>query len=267
MKLWIQFCVLAVAVNAHAVPEFIPLQEFSQGQSLAGASQINDSLFSNPAGAAFTKVYSVDGTFAPPKTFAVSVLDTKTSGIGGGLAYFRKKIGDFEKPLQGARLNFSGQISEELGLGIGGKALWGPNLIGGDDKLNDLDLGVLTSLGFVQLGLTLRNMLGGNEAMDLPRELSFGGRIGWENTLYLSVATLARLDNMSPYQYGIGAEYVSPWYFAIKGGFRTQPQRQLSFWSGGLSFVSPRLSLHYGVEFPQALGARTEHQVGATLLF
>jgi hypothetical protein len=77
---------LSIAVfNLYANSEYIPIQERSQGQSLTGSSLLNDSIFSNPASSSFTYVYSMEANYALPRSFAASILDTKTSFMGGGL--------------------------------------------------------------------------------------------------------------------------------------------------------------------------------------
>ena len=72
---------------------------------------------------------------------------------------------------------------------------------------------------------------------------------------------------MRPLQYGFGAEYLSPYMFAIKGGFRTRPVDQKSYWGAGFSVVSQRVSLHYGMEIENRGGSSIEHSVGTTVLF
>ncbi len=56
--------------------------------------------------AAFAQVYSVEGIYAMPRSFGVSVLDTKTSGMGAGLGYFRTADRN-QVMTQGARLALS----------------------------------------------------------------------------------------------------------------------------------------------------------------
>src|SRR5688572_26841971 len=103
-KRWVGVICFLSAGSALAAPEFVPLQGKAQGHSLTGASQLNDSLYTNPAASAFTQVYAIDGTFQMPRTFAVSILDTKTSGMGGALGYLRKTPIEGGEPLQGVRL-------------------------------------------------------------------------------------------------------------------------------------------------------------------
>ncbi|NDG27879.1 MAG: DUF115 domain-containing protein, partial [Proteobacteria bacterium] len=56
--------------------DFVPLRERAQGHSLTGAIQTNDSIYSNPAAGIFATTYSVEGTFAFPKSFSIcSVAD------------------------------------------------------------------------------------------------------------------------------------------------------------------------------------------------
>jgi len=247
--------------------EFIPLQQRAQGRSLTGAALMNDSLFSNPAASAFTRVYSVDGTFLSPKHFSVSVLDTKTAALGGALGYYRLSRPGIEAPLQGARLGVSTRVSENFGIGFTGKMAWGPDLAGTAARYTDFDWGLTGQFGFIAFGVSMANTLGGSAPMGEKREYAVGARVNWEETVYFSASMDGEVENLRPVQYGVGAEYVSPYYFSIKGGWRIRPLENLSYWSTGVSILSPKLSLHYALEIPNRPGASLEHSVGTTFLF
>ncbi len=278
MKSLLSLALFFGVFSVYAAQDFVPLQERAQGQALAGSAQLNDSLYSNPAASSFLNVYSIEGSLSLPKTFSVSVLDTKTSSLGGALGYFKRETeknyyepgvnsNSTQKYIQGAKMSLMGRISNNIGIGISGKSIWGPNVQGKLDRLHDADLGVIFNGVFFQAGASLRNVFGGKELMKFSREYSLGGRITYDQILSLSVATQSKLNVATPYQYGVGVEYVSPYYFAIRGGYRALMQDQESFWSFGASFVSPRLSLHYAMEIPNQPNAFSEHTVGTTLLF
>jgi hypothetical protein len=267
MKIWMAVWGIVSTLAYGGSTEFIPLQQRAQGHSLTGASLLNDSIFANPASSAFTNAYAVDGSFLTPKNFAVSILDTKTSGMGGALAYFRMNRPGIENVVQGAKIGMSGRVSENFGFGVMGKTVWGPDLAGTNAKYTDLDLGVVAQFEVFQLGLSMQNVLGGNPAMGEAREYSFGTRLNWEQTVFFSAAMNGGIQNFQPQQFGFGAEYVSPYYFSLKGGYRFRPQEQKSYWSAGLSILSPRMSIHYAVELPNVVGAVPEHSVGTTFLF
>ncbi len=247
--------------------EFVPLQQRAQGQSLAGASLLNDSLFSNPASSAFTNVYSIDGTFLSPRVFSVSVLDTKTSAVGGAIGYYRVARPGFDQPIQGAKLGMSSRLGQNIGIGLVGKTIWGPGIAGDTQRYTDLDIGLMAKFDFVQLGLHLNNTVGGNAAMGEAREYAFGVRAHWEETMFFSASVTGETASFRPLQYGFGAEYVSPYYFSLKGGYRMRPVAQTSFWSGGVSILSPKVSIHYAIEVEARSGGTTEHSVGTTFLF
>ena len=253
---------LLVAFQAYAAVDYVPLQEKSQGQSLTGGNVLNDSLFSNPAGSTFTQVYSLDASMQGLNHFAVSVLDTKTEGVGGGLAYFRRGLEGART--QGGRLNLATRISDVMGVGASGKYVVGPDSAGNEAKLTDVDLGLLANFQQLVMGLTLRNAMGGNDSMDLKRELALGARFNYKNQLFFS-ATAISTRGINPNQVGFGMEFVSPYYFALKGGYFFLPKTPFQSWTAGLSFISPKLSLHYAVEFKNLLRGM-EHQVGMTLL-
>lgn len=273
------FSILALSAATCASPlfaaaEFVPLQQLAEGQSLTGSNLLNDSLYVNPAASAFTNVYSIDGTYELSKRYAVSVLDTKNGTVDGALGYFRTPVADpngnnYGESLQGVKGALSGRLSSSLAIGIAGKALWGPRASSGQhDKLNDGDIGVLANLGIVQLGATVYNVLGGNLELDKHqgREYSIGGRIGYQDLIFLSVATTSSTKTTAPYQYGIGAEYVSPYYFSLKGGYRILTDDHLSYWSAGVGINSPRVSVSYGVQFPQSNSESIEHVLGVMIL-
>lgn len=248
--------------------DFVPLRERAQGHSLTGAIQTNDSVYSNPAGSTFGTTYSVDGTFAFPKSFSTSIVDTRTSSVGGGIGYFREQNPASSLTMQGLRLSLGSKVTENLGIALAGKAIWGgtnPN-----SSFKDVDAGALWNLGTLTAGIVLRNFFGGREEFSQKRELSVGARMGYSDTVYFSASAHSQLNRFAPYEYGFGAEYISPWYFSLMGGYRFQRQpsgKNPSYWSTGLSFLSPRLSVHYAVEFPQQPNEESSHLLGATMLF
>lgn len=260
---------LTLANSAWAASEFVPIQERAQGQSLAGGSLLNDSLYSNPAASAFVQVYSIEGTYLPPRDFAVSVLDSQTSQITGAFGYFRQKKDENSAAFQGLKLALAGKISEMFAIGLAGKSLWGPDFTtGADASVKDMDLGLLANVGVFQIGLTTRNLLGGNEAFDLQREVVLGGRFGYEKMFFLSTALTTRTASvMSPYQLGVGAEYVSPYFFGLRAGYRQRFDTGETFWSAGASFLAPKLLVHYAVQFATETSDTMEHTVAAALLF
>ena len=268
MKKSLLLGVLILAQTAQAgSTEFVPLQERAQGRSLAGSTLLNDSLFANPAAAALTQVYAIDATALSTKDFAISILDTKTSSLGGGIAYYRMSRAGTDKAIQGAKLGVTSRLGQNFGVGLVGKMLWGPDLDGTNTRNTDLDFGVTSQFDFLQFGLSIHNLLGGHLPMGEVREYSLGGRIGWEQTLFFSAAVSGTVSGLDPQELGFGAEYVSPYQFALKGGFRTRPAESASYWSTGVSILSPKLSLHYALEIPNQGTGGLEHTFGTTVLF
>lgn len=254
-----------LCTQARAISEYVPIQEKAQGHSLGGATLINDSLYSNPAGSGFTNIYSIEGTYGVNQSMAVSVVDTRTSSIGGGLGYFRTNLPYSDTQMQGVRVGLSTRASGSLALGASGKFVWGPGVDGESSRQNDVDLGALYNLGTVQLGYTVRNTFGGNVNFEQQREWIAGARFNYEDVVFFSASAIAPFSNFNPYQYGIGMEYVSPFYFALKGGYRFQPANGFSAWSLGGSMLAPKISFHYAIEFLPAGDRGTEHTLSAAL--
>ncbi|MBI3294707.1 MAG: hypothetical protein HYZ71_08245 [Deltaproteobacteria bacterium] len=257
--------VVALSLSAQmacALPEFIPLQERAQGHSLVGAAQFNESVYSNPAAAAFTPVYSVEGSMMQG-TLAASIVDTKTSYIGGTIGYVREDD-PVTGPMQSIRLGVSRKINDVLAFGVMGKTIWTNTA-----RLNDADVGILARLSPVELGFVTRNITGGNlDVANQQREVAYGGRIGFKDSFFISASATALAGQaLSPYEYGLGTEFISPYYFSVKGGYRVETVSHLTHWSAGASFISPRISAHYAVEFADNSGTIAAHQVGLSLLF
>ena len=251
---------------AFGAADYVTLQERAQGQSISGGNVLNDSLFNNPAGSTFTNVYALEANLRTLKNFSASILDTTSQQLTGGLAYFRRELTPGNPLLtQGGRVNLATRVSDALGMGVTGKYIDGYE---SDTlkhmNLTEIDLGALANFNFMQVGLHVRNLFGGLESMDLPRELVLATRFVYKNQLFFSASTVAQYG-IRPKQVGVGMEYVSPYYFALKGGYYFLPSTRMQSWTAGLSFISPKLSLHYAVEFPN-LGREMLHQIGLTLL-
>jgi len=249
--------------------DFVPLKERAQGHSLAGALQGNESVYSNPAGTLFSETYTVDGTFAFPKSFSASIVDTRTNSIGGGIGYFKEQGLEPTSLSQGIRLTGGSRISQNWAMGIAGKAIWGKRE-GQEISYKDADAGLLWNGEIVTAGLVLRNVFGGKSSFGQEREISAGARVGYSQTFYLSGSAHSKFEKIVPYEYGFGVEYISPWHFSLMGGYRFQVGTKAenpSYWSTGISFLSPRLSLHYAVEFPQLSDEETAHLLGLSMAF
>lgn len=253
------FLVLFTSGVQGAGTSVVPIHELALGQSMVGGHLLNDSIFTNPASAVFTNVYSVDGTYYGGGGFSTSVLDTKTSTIGGGAGFYRLNGNTPGKYNQGFRLAMMGKITPNIGWGLAGKILWGENTAGLEKNLKDVDLGVLFDYSFVQFGATVRNVFGGDpNYLGQDRAFGLGARINYDQVLFLSVASFSRFETAVPYQLSVGAEYVSPYYFSLRSGFRALLDEQRSFWSAGLGVASGKFGIHYALEMPNQPGD-TQH--------
>ncbi len=247
--------------------EIVPIAEKAMGQSLAGADLNNDSLYSNPAGSAFSELYSIEGSYYGSGAFSASILDTQTSSLGGGIGYYRFPVKGTDNLNQGMKISVLGRITESLGWGVAGKLLWGTDESNQKQNLKDLDVGVIYSVPTVQFGGFFRNILGGRPGyLNQDREVVVGGRINYEQTLFLSVAANTKLEGFNPYQIGVGAEYLSPYNFLLRVGFRALLDESLSFWSAGVGVDSGRMGIHYALEIPNQGSAPLEHMLSINLM-
>lgn len=260
------FSLLGVASIGQASSEYIPVHEKALGQSLAGSASINDSLYSNPAASAFTQVYSLEASLLMPRTFSASVVDTRTSQLGGGLGYFRVQEPGSENVAQGVKLGLTTQLSNVVSIGLAGKALWGHGPSGVSGSLKDVDLGFFSRMQPVTLGVTFKNLFGGDSALGYDREAVLGASVNWNQTLFLSLAAHSKWGKWAPYMYGVGVQYVSANYFGLRGGYRVSTETGVGVWGVGAALLAPKLGLHYSVEFlPESQGGM-DHMIAATLL-
>lgn len=267
MRTWAILCLCSLARVVYASSEVIGLQERAQGQSLVGSHQLSDSLYSNPAGSAFTNTYAIEGAYLGPRSFGVSVIDTKTSSVSGGLGYFRAGVPNTDEVTQGVKLALGTRVSDRFALGLAGKAIWGKGPAGDSRSVKDIDVGFLVSFDALQLGGMVRNVFGGDAlVLDQDREASFGARVNYDQILFLSVATQAKWTNFKPYQVGIGFEYVTPYSFSVKAGYRFQPSASLSFWSAGASVSASKFGLHYAIEFPAQGNTTPLHALSVSMV-
>lgn len=252
-----------------AMYDFVPLQERALGQSLTGATLLNDSLFSNPASSVFIQSYSIDGTYNLPKSFSVSVLDTRTSNIGGALGYFQETFNSSSMPKQGAKVSVMNQVvSQVFGLAAAGKIIWGPDQNQNQTNYKDLDIGFLIKASFLQIGGTLRNVFGGLSVLNENREIQLGIRFNYDDILFISLTSQSLYSTPTPYQYGAGFEFITPYYFSLKGGARYLSSQNTYLWSVGTSILAPKIAIHYAANFGSSTDPSTiEHTIGTTFLF
>lgn len=266
MKVLSYIIMSGLVSTAMAAPEYIPIQERAQAQSLAGGILTNDSLYANPAAGAFTRVYSVAGSLGLPRTFDVSVLDTKNGQVGGAMGYFQNNSSGDQVTSRGAKLSFMSAISDKLAVGVAGKWIWVPQGENVDSLSHkDVDVGGLFRFDQVSFGLVGYNVLGGDSAVGLERELGLAGQIKIAQAAIVSVAVKGKWEDFSPYQYGLGAEYLTSAKFSLKGGYRIVTDAS-DFWSLGLSYAAPKFTVHYAVEFPTGENERTEHVFGIAMM-
>jgi len=259
-------CILFVNTTLFAAAEIATAQARATGDSLTGALQLNESLYSNPASSAFARTYSVEGSYYGSSTFSASVLDTRTSKVGGSIGYFRKEVPFSEDSFQGAKLGLVGKMSPRIGVGIVGKILWGPTGPKSESNLKDADGGVLVNLGSLKLGGLVRNLFGGDESLGANREWGIGGQFGFKKVLFLSAASLSDWKDPGPYQFGVGVEYVYQQKYAFKAGYRLLTKAGDSFWGLGASILGPKMMVHYSMEIPNDAGYETEHVLSLVMM-
>jgi hypothetical protein len=250
---------LAAPGTAAAQHVFGP-RSAGMGETHRGIGTGNDTIFLNPAGMSLFPRYVVEAfwrrdTGFNETLFTLSVLDSRTAAVAGGIAYTYDYAGGDRR--SGSRLDVatSYPIAGFLLLGTTVRYLF-VNTDDGDVRRITGDAGMILRLGErVNLGVVGYNVLNpAPEGDAAPR--TFGGGVGVVPLSGLVAGFDYRIEperEDRPVTYSAGAEYFFLGHFALRAGWlldqgqleHGRPRQQLS---GGASYVEEI----YGLDFSYA---------------
>jgi hypothetical protein len=247
-----------------------------------GAENVHSIYNTNPASMMFEKYYSVGaGYTSDGNTLQASVVDTKTSGVGGALSYFHQlEANRYEDKLwkiNGIHLALAGNLVEAFSVGVLGKYYWfkAASPLVRDTQMLDFDLGVQYRLGpFFAAGATLRNVMLKTQKEAFPNpDLALG----------ISVSPVSAINILADAGTWLkeGNQVKGKWMlmgalegklsdtFALRGGYRyVLGMASLQGATAGLSVLFEKVRLSYGaLFFLSSVPLDHRHSVDITLVF
>ncbi|MCC6276849.1 MAG: hypothetical protein IT289_02910 [Oligoflexia bacterium] len=240
-----------------------------------------ESHYLNPAAVAFLKssmyvggaYQSLRGSIANPEsTTAITIADSSSERIvSGGFGYVNKRqsspagiIND-----QDFSLSLSAKVIPTVGLGLSTRRLVRQNSNGPSWAKHNAGFGLLVVpipvLGF---SFTAHDMIN-DDALDMVPVLGLGTHVIIMDIVRFR-ADVSRQEKLNPEKKGtlnIGMEIDPGYGFQIRTGGWWDGLANQTYWTGGLAWIGPNLSLAYGVRNNVNVTGDTAHTFQAWLVF
>jgi hypothetical protein len=242
-----------------------------QGGATTASKLGHDSLFQNPASAAFGEpAYTVTlGYVGAGDGMTASIVDTKSGPLGGGAYYMRRNfardpgadfgMGNFRRVEDHAGFALLGKISDAVALGANVKYLYVNTVESGLRRRSfwngDLGARVILAPKFTA-GVLVRNLLEDPFGY-MPRAYQLGLETEAIQNLALSVhvvstkqtdpqdAELVLPDNSGALGWAAGAEYSVNNDFRVRAGYQDQPAWETKSASLGFGYSGKGFGLDY----------------------
>lgn len=249
----------ALALNPPGAQDLFGTRSLSMGNAFRAVASSNEALIFNPAGVAVGRRYEIDGTygFSPGDRLGllnVSVVDSKSSPFGAGIAYSHLSgTGDL--------LDASGSIVH-LGLGfpLGTRVAWGVGFkyLGfsrpEESSAITADLGLLIRpVEILTLGVVAYNVVDiANE--QAPFRMGGGVSLGTDSTFRLAVDGVFAMDEADPFgtTYHVGGELFVDRVLPIRLGYERREGEDRHFATAGVGWVTHLAGLE--AAYAQGLG-------------
>ncbi len=241
-------------------PQAVGVKPLGMGGAFRAVADDNSALNFNPGGLTQSIKYSVEALYYwselseefPKKTYHISIVDTKTSGIGGGFSFTREKLS------QGGRKDsfivaLAEQYRSYLHIGISAKYF---RLEGTDnDSFFAGDIGIIIKpwQQYLSVGIVSHNLFATGSEDTYP-QLGLGLATHLSNAITLAADTIKDLDSngKANFQYNFGGEVLMREQLGLRGGYSRDQHSAGNYYSLGLGWYAPRLTINYG--FQQGLG-------------
>jgi hypothetical protein len=250
-------------VNA-GIPDLIGARGLALG-AYRGVLTGNDGLYTNAASLAAQKRYSIEGQYLIDRAdganaleaFSVSVVDSTSSAVTGGVAYTRVFSGPWVGNLIDVPIAFP--ASNSLFLGVNGKytSIGGP--AGDSMRTLNFDAGAyLKASSLIGLGVAGYNLVNAGHLMEAPRGIGAGLSVGDAVHYLVAFDWRGDFDRQSQFTnlYALGGEYLLAGSYPLRASFVKDDTRNANFWSVGAGLVvsggfAVDLSYRQRIESPQ----------------
>ncbi len=228
------------------VPDLVAARGLALG-AYRGVLTGNDGIFVNAASLAARRRYAIEGSWLLDRyggenalqIWGVSIVDSETAGVTGGLAYTRVFSGPWIGNLFHAPLAFP--LSQNLFLGVTGKyfSMGGP--AGETMRSANADASAFyRSAGGFGLGVAGYNLLDSGHVSQFPRALGVGISYGDERKYHLAADWRGDFQRQGKTTnlFAIGGELLLGDSFPVRASYVDDETRYASFWSVGAGLVS-----------------------------
>ncbi|MBP7844489.1 MAG: hypothetical protein KA116_06710 [Proteobacteria bacterium] len=262
----------------------------AKGSASVATPASYDNLILNPAAAAIPKQYNVGvGYLSTGKTMLASIVDTKSSQLGGGVYYLRRDskksaiqdeaAGDFQRVESRVGLSLFAKVSEEVSFGGGAKYVnintyQNPSLQNATVWNGDLGF-YYQAAPSTRLGIGVTNFLD-DENDYLPTSVQLGADYLLNESIIFSALLMRyeKLDSASKFRrpsdslfvYAIGAEYLYK-SLSLKAGYRENSPWSQKLLSAGMGYSADKFSADYAATFVTQGSGETKHDFSLGLLF
>ena len=255
----------------------------SRGAATTGSHLVHDSIFQNPAAAALEKSYTVTVGYSPVgEQLSASIVDTKSSGMGGAISYVRRDVrelgntpldlGNYKRTEDRAGLSFFGMVDKEIALGVIAKYAYQRSFDTlsetGKNWNGDIGAKYIFSREF-QIGAVAQNLLKDDTGMNIKAY-----SVGIETLPLRSVNLSARVIHYpkpgagATYRvanetkltgYSVGAEFAFYRGAALRGGYKDQPTWNEKIASAGLGYNGKEWGADYSFQISTLGDKNTAH--------
>ncbi|MDF1561570.1 MAG: hypothetical protein P1V51_00930 [Deltaproteobacteria bacterium] len=222
------------------------------GEAHRGVGLGNDTLFLNPAGMSLAPRYVIESFFrhdsgTKASLFSISLIDSKSGPVAGGLAYTYEWVGEESSVRAGSRVDMGSSyaLAKFLLFGI---TMHYHGLQTAEGQVNRVtgDTGFLiVPASFISIGITGHNVINPvPETNAAPR--MFGGGINLRIVPGLNLAFDWRKSveiEGKPAAYHFGGEYYLGQSFPIRAGYTSDEVLDQQRWSLGLGVALPSFGL------------------------
>ncbi len=248
MRMWILLALtlgMLPANFAHA--QVACTRPLSLGGAYRAFGAANGALFANPAGMSLTTTYSVEAAYLSldgEDETGISVVDTKTSKIGAGLAYTYVPVSDAADDHELRYAASAMVVPDVLAVGVMGRNLW----LGERDQSGfALDAGAILTLGRVfGLGVVIHDLVE-NEDIGAVRRVGVGAAFTGPLTLALDVVTTpGEGDTWGDADYHAGLEFLAGGTYPFRIGYEALGGGERQYVTFGLGALNPKAGIQVG---------------------
>jgi len=241
----------------------------AMGDAFRAVASSNEAIYFNLAGMAQARKYEMDLAYAFDRgndlsRFNGSIVDSKTTTFGTGLAYTRLTGSGIDGEASGSIVNlgFGVPLGERTAFGFGFKYLGFSEPERTQAVTGDVGL-LVRPLDLLTLGAAAYNVIDVHSP-EAPLRAGVGVAVGSDTTFRVAFDTvfdLSRADETST-SYHAGAEYLFEG-LVLRAGFKHLADEGHSYASGGVGFVAPE----GGLEAAYVQGLQGGHGADRTFSF